>query len=252
MLKNNGTTQMALQGGNAQLSGSLTKFYDGSLPSGWDPMHKQGAIILGSGGDCCQTNHNASAGTFYEGAMVKGYPSDAALQTNIAAAGYAVSAGTPFTPGARVSLQATTTCCTSDHLRHDDASTKVIISTVNSSSSATVKADASWIVRAEPANGSCVSFESANAPGQYLRHSNFELYLNTDNGGVSFAQDATFCPITGNSGTGHSFQSVNYPTKYIRRYTYTAYIAGNSRSHSWDNATSWAADTSWLVDQPWS
>ncbi|MFD9126250.1 hypothetical protein [Kitasatospora sp. NPDC059571] len=27
-------------------------------------MHKQGAVILGSGGDCCRTNRNASAGTF--------------------------------------------------------------------------------------------------------------------------------------------------------------------------------------------
>jgi hypothetical protein len=59
-------------------------------------MHKQGAIILGSGGDCCQTNHNASAGTFYEGVMTSGYPSDAtenAVQANITAAGYSTSAG---------------------------------------------------------------------------------------------------------------------------------------------------------------
>ncbi|MFE0332499.1 arabinofuranosidase catalytic domain-containing protein, partial [Streptomyces sp. NPDC058960] len=67
MLKNNGTTQMALKGANAQ-SGSLTQFYSGALPTGYNPMHKQGAVILGSGGDCCQTNRNASAGTFYEGA----------------------------------------------------------------------------------------------------------------------------------------------------------------------------------------
>lgn len=51
-------------------------------------MHEQGAVILGSGGDCCQTNRNASAGTFYEGAMVKGRPSDAtenAVQADITA-----------------------------------------------------------------------------------------------------------------------------------------------------------------------
>jgi hypothetical protein len=55
------------------------------------PMHKQGAIVLGSGGDCCATNTNLSEGTFYEGALVTGYPSDAtdnAVQTNIIAAGY--------------------------------------------------------------------------------------------------------------------------------------------------------------------
>lgn len=54
-------------------------------------MKKQGAIILGSGGDCCNGNTNLSAGTFYEGAMVSGYPSDqteSAVQANITAAGY--------------------------------------------------------------------------------------------------------------------------------------------------------------------
>jgi non-reducing end alpha-L-arabinofuranosidase len=90
LLKNNGTTNFALKGGNAQ-SGSLTTLWDGSLPSGYNPMKKQGAIVLGSGGDCCATNTNLSQGTFYEGAIASGFPSDAtdsAIQSNIVAAGY--------------------------------------------------------------------------------------------------------------------------------------------------------------------
>ncbi|MFI5911686.1 arabinofuranosidase catalytic domain-containing protein [Dactylosporangium sp. NPDC051541] len=90
MLKNNGTSRFAIKGSNAQ-SGSLTTLWDGALPRGYSPMRKQGAIVLGSGGDCCATNTNQSAGTFYEGAMVSGYPSDAtdsAVQANIVAAGY--------------------------------------------------------------------------------------------------------------------------------------------------------------------
>ncbi|WP_030246229.1 AbfB domain-containing protein, partial [Streptomyces sp. NRRL S-350] len=114
------------------------------------------------------------------------------------------------------------------------------------------KADATWIVRTGLADSSCLSFESANKPGQFLHHSAFELYLNADNGGGTFAQDATFCPTPGNSGQGSSFRSANYPTKYLRHYAYTAYIASNGGSNSWDSATSWAADTSWLVAQPWS
>jgi len=54
-------------------------------------MRKQGAIILGAGGDCCYSNNNASEGTFYEGAVVAGYPSDAtdeAIHANIVEAGY--------------------------------------------------------------------------------------------------------------------------------------------------------------------
>jgi hypothetical protein len=89
-LKNNGTTTFAIKGANAQ-SGGLTTLWNGNLPSGYSPMKKQGAIILGSGGDCCATGRNLSAGTFYEGAMVAGYPSDAtenAVQANIVAAGY--------------------------------------------------------------------------------------------------------------------------------------------------------------------
>ncbi|MEV5745883.1 arabinofuranosidase catalytic domain-containing protein [Microbispora rosea] len=91
-LKNNGTSRFAIKGSNAQ-SGSLYTLYDGGLPSGYSPMKKQGAIVLGSGGDCCKPGGgaNLSAGTFYEGAMVSGYPSDAtenAVQADIVAAGY--------------------------------------------------------------------------------------------------------------------------------------------------------------------
>jgi non-reducing end alpha-L-arabinofuranosidase len=90
MLKNDGTKKFALKGANAQ-TGELTTLWDGNLPNGYSPMKKQGSIILGSGGDCCATNRNQSEGTFYEGAMVAGYPSDAtdnAIQANIAQAGY--------------------------------------------------------------------------------------------------------------------------------------------------------------------
>ena len=100
MLKNNGTTRFALKGSSAQ-AGSLTTLWDGSLPAGYNPMKKQGAIVLGSGGDCCKPGGgaNLSAGTFYEGAMVSGYPSDAtenAVQANIVAAGFG-SGGTNST-----------------------------------------------------------------------------------------------------------------------------------------------------------
>ncbi|WP_253911496.1 arabinofuranosidase catalytic domain-containing protein [Streptomyces sp. CNQ-509] len=95
MLKNNGTTRFALKGADAR-SGSLTTLWDGSLPPGYSPMKKQGAIVLGSGGDCCKPGGgaNLSEGTFYEGAMVSGYPSDEtedSVQANITAAGYASS-----------------------------------------------------------------------------------------------------------------------------------------------------------------
>jgi len=91
MLKMNSTTY-ALKDGNAN-SGGLKTSYSGPLPTtaGYTPLHLEGAIILGIGGD----NSNGSAGTFYEGVMTSGFPSDAtdnAVQANIVAAGYGQSA----------------------------------------------------------------------------------------------------------------------------------------------------------------
>jgi len=92
MLKNNGQTSFALKTGNAQ-SGGLTTQYNGTLPnggfSGYIPMHQEGGIVLGVGGD----NSNASAGDFYEGVMTFGFPTDAAdaaVQANIVSVGYVV------------------------------------------------------------------------------------------------------------------------------------------------------------------
>ncbi len=85
------SNQWAIRAGNAQ-SGGLTTMYSGPRPSGYNPMHKEGAIILGIGGD----NSDGSAGSFFEGAMTSGYPSDAtenAVQANIVAAGYGSSSG---------------------------------------------------------------------------------------------------------------------------------------------------------------
>src|SRR6186713_1934503 len=52
-------------GGDAQ-AGQLKVMFDGPrINASYDPMRKQGAILLGNGGD----NSNGSQGTFYEGAM---------------------------------------------------------------------------------------------------------------------------------------------------------------------------------------
>ena len=89
LVKSNNTTTYAIKGGNAQ-SGSLSTWYSGALPttSGYTPMHLEGAIVLGTGGD----NSNGSVGDFFEGAMTSGEPSDAAddaVQSNIVATAYA-------------------------------------------------------------------------------------------------------------------------------------------------------------------
>ena len=71
-----------IKGGSAT-AGDLTVYWDGARPrfpstERWPnstdaPMRKQGAIILGIGGD----NSHRGVGTFYEGVMTKGYSSNA-------------------------------------------------------------------------------------------------------------------------------------------------------------------------------
>ena len=81
-------------GGDAQ-KGNLSVMFDGTRVindrSSYDPMRKQGAILLGNGGD----NSNASQGTFYEGAMTAPgtFPTQETnrkIQGNIVAARYDV------------------------------------------------------------------------------------------------------------------------------------------------------------------
>ena len=110
-----GGNKWDLRGGNAQ-QGGLATFYSGIRPgssnsAAYFPMHKQGAVLLGNGGD----NGNGSSGTFYEGAMTAGYPTEAAIdavQNNIVAAKYDVervglSRVTTFTPGSAQNLTVT-------------------------------------------------------------------------------------------------------------------------------------------------
>lgn len=91
------TDGFTLKGGDAT-RGALATMYDGPRPNKevaghcsktgtYQPMNKQGAIILATGGD----NSNGGEGNFYEGFMATGYASDAtdvAIQANIVAVGY--------------------------------------------------------------------------------------------------------------------------------------------------------------------
>ena len=90
MVKGDSDNHFALKAGDAQSAapGALATTHDGVRPPGYQVMKKQGAIILGIGGD----NSDRAIGTWFEGAMTAGYSTDAAderVQANIAAAMYA-------------------------------------------------------------------------------------------------------------------------------------------------------------------
>jgi hypothetical protein len=249
-LKNNGRTRFALKWGDAQ-SGGINKIYAGALPRGYAPMRQEGAIVLGVGGD----NSHASAGSFFEGVMTAGFPTDSAdnaVQSNIVAVRYGAPTGLSgkLTPGSEISLQATTACCAGDYIRNQNGA--AVIAPITSSSTARDKADATWIVRRGLADNSCVSFESKNMPGDFLRHQNLALHLQPFDGTALNRSDATFCPQPGKNGKGNSFHTMNDPTNYIRHYDGKVYIAKDGGTNSWDTTAHWTDDVSFIVNPPWS
>lgn len=84
LLKGDGPGQnhWTIKSGNAQ-SGPLSTPFDGSRPNDrYNPMRKEGAIGLGTGGD----NSDGAVGNFFEGVMTTHYASDAAddaVQANL-------------------------------------------------------------------------------------------------------------------------------------------------------------------------
>ncbi|KNG85043.1 putative fungal alpha-L-arabinofuranosidase [Aspergillus nomiae NRRL 13137] len=240
--------QWSIRGANAA-SGSLSTYYSGARPSasGYNPMSKEGAIILGIGGD----NSNGAQGTFYEGVMTSGYPSDAtenSVQADIVAAKYAITSltsGPGLTIGSSISLQATTAGYTTRYIAHDG--TTVNTKVVSSTSTTALKQQASWTVRTGLANSACFSFESIDTPGSFIRHYNFGLLLNANDGTKQFSEDATFCPQTGLNGQGNSIRSWSYPTRYFRHYENVLYAASNGGVQTFDATNSFNDDVSWVV-----
>lgn len=86
---NDGQHNYAVYWGNAQ-AGCLKTSGSLPLPKGYSPMQKEGAIILGIGGD----NSHWGVGSFFEGAMTAGAPPSAtmiAVHANVVSVGYAAT-----------------------------------------------------------------------------------------------------------------------------------------------------------------
>ena len=80
------------------------------------------------------------------------------------------------------------------------------------------KLDANWkIVPALNGNESCVSLESRNYPGQYLRHENFRIKLSAFQNTTLYKNDASWKLKPGlYQNQGNSFESFNVPNYFIR------------------------------------
>lgn len=243
-----GPNLWAIRGANSA-SGTLASYYNGTRPtaSGYNPMHKEGAIILGIGGD----NSVSAQGTFYEGVMTSGYPSDAtenSVQANIVAAKYATTSlvsGPALTVGSSISLRATTPGYTTRYLAHTGATVNTQV--VDSSSTTALQQQASWHVRTGLGNSACYSFESVDTPGSYIRHYAFVLQVDANDGTKQFGEDATFCPQTGLNGQGNTIRAWGYPTRFFRHYQNVGYAASNGGVHAFDAAASFNNDASWVI-----
>jgi alpha-L-arabinofuranosidase len=148
------------------------------------------------------------------------------------------------------SLQATTAGYTGYSLRHDNYLGQV--AAITSADSATARQDATFTVLPGLADSSCYSFRSANFPTRYLRHYDYRVRLDVDDSSATFAADATFCAMRGNSGAAVSWQSLNFPSRYLRHYALDVWIASNGGSLASDATTNWAQDTSWNTIAPWA
>ncbi|TQM79331.1 glycosyl hydrolase family 2 [Saccharothrix saharensis] len=155
----------------------------------------------------------------------------------------AIAAGTEVGRGEAISLRVTTAGHTDRHLRHRDgvARTDVITDDLG-------RLDATFWARPGLADPACLSFESRNFPGRFLRHSALRVRSDAGDGSAAFASDATFCPRAGAGGT--VLESRNMPGHYIRHYQENAYLARSGGPNPWDTATSFAADTTWAAVVP--
>ena len=246
IVKGKSTNHWSIRGGNAE-SGPLETFYSGPRPGGYFPMQKEGAIILGIGGD----NSDGAQGTFYEGAMTKGYPADEIedeVHSNIVAAKYAITSltsGPTLAAGSDISVRAGFPSGSTKYMVYNE--TTVYLKDVTLASGNNLKEMATFTVTVGNGNSGCFSYESVDNPGSYLRHSGFKLSCDPDDGTMLFAGDSTFCPETGLDGKGTSFRSWSYPTRYWRRYNGSVYIGQNGGPFEFDSAHEYNDQASWVV-----
>ncbi|MEU9474839.1 AbfB domain-containing protein [Streptomyces sp. NPDC048191] len=73
------------------------------------------------------------------------------------------------------------------------------------------------------ANSGCHSFVTAD--GDYLRHRNFLLRAEHDDGTALFRQDATFCARRSSLGGATMLESVNYPGRFLRHQNFQLKLA---------------------------
>ncbi|MER5197900.1 AbfB domain-containing protein [Streptomyces sp. NPDC002755] len=82
------------------------------------------------------------------------------------------------------------------------------------------RADSTFTVVKGLADSSCSTFVTAD--GTYLRHRDFVLRAERNDGSTLFKQDATFCAVPSSYSSGAvMLQSVNYPGRFLRHKNFS-------------------------------
>ena len=152
--------------------------------------------------------------------------------------------------GSRRSLQVTTPGHTDRYLRHMNSLAYTEV--VNAGSSALLKNDATYTVRAGLAGSGCYSFESVNFPGQYLRHQASRVRNSPDDGSALMRADATWCARTGLTGGGVSLESYNFRGSYLRHYNSEVWLSNGAGGAAYNAPGLWTADSTWNIATPWA
>jgi GH43 family beta-xylosidase len=88
-----------------------------------------------------------------------------------------------------------------------------------------VLADSQFRIVPGLAGGATVSLESTNFPGYFLRHRNFEVWVERNDGSAAFRGDASFTRRAGLAdAAGISLESTNFPGRYVRQSAALLYV----------------------------
>ncbi|MER5788753.1 AbfB domain-containing protein [Streptomyces sp. NPDC001980] len=104
------------------------------------------------------------------------------------------------------------------------------------------RADSTFTVVKGLANSSCYSFRTSD--GKYLRHRNFLLRADGNDGSSLFRQDATFCARTSSYSGAVMLESVNYPGRYLRHQNFQLKLV------SYQNSDLYRADSAFRLVDP--
>ena len=114
---------------------------------------------------------------------------------------------------------------------------------VTSSSTTAVKQSATFTVVPGLADSACYSFRDSS--GRYLRHKDYRIRFDANNGSTTFNSDATYCARPGSVTGSVSLESYNYPGRYLRHYNYEL------RIDPYQDNTTFRADSSFKAVSPW-